>query len=378
MSNKNITMLFVGDLILDEPNPDSFFDAVRPILQNADIVVGNVEVPHTNRGKEGTFDIPAPPANPAYLGALKNAGFHVATLAGNHIFDAGREGVEDTIEMLKSLDIQTTGAGLNLKDARKAAILSKNDFKIGFLSYNCVGPKEAWATEKKAGAAYIKVITHYELNNANPGGPPEIFTFAEPISLEMMQNDIENLKKEVDFVFVALHKGLVHMPLTIAMYERQIAKAAIDAGADFVLGHHAHILKGIEFYKGKPIFHGLGNFVTVTRALNIEGNISEERLAWAKKRSKLFGFEPDPTMLAYPFHPESRNTIIATCEIDKNGISKIGFIPCWIENDGSPKPMGNTEKGMEIARYVEKITQEAGLKAKFEWNEKEILISKIK
>lgn len=369
-------IFLVGDLILDEPNPDLLFDDAREILKTADILVGHVEVPHTNRGTDSHFDIPAPPANPEHLEALKNAGFHGVTLAGNHFFDAGKEGVEDTINKLHSLGIKTTGAGMNLDEARKSAIFEKEGLKIGFLSYNCVGPRESWANEKKAGVAYIRVITHYELNNANPGGKPEVFTFAESISLERMQNDIENLKKEVDFVVVALHKGLVHTPIEIAMYERQISKAAIESGADAVVGHHAHILKGIEFYKGKPIFHGLGNFATVTKALNVEENASPERLEWAKKRTKLFGFERIPDYPNYPFHPESRNTMIASMEFSKTGIEKVGFIPCWIVSDGSLKPLQVSDKqGKETIQYIEKITKEAGFKTSFLVDEEKNIVS---
>ncbi len=357
-------VFLVGDLILDEPNPDLLFDEVRDVLKTADVLVGQVEVPHTNRGKESHFDIPAPPAKIEHLDAIKNAGFHGITLAGNHFFDAGNDGVEDTINKLHSLNIKTSGAGMNLDEARSPAIFEKEDIKIGFLSYNCVGPKESWANEKKAGVAYVRVITHYELNNANPGGKPEVFTFAEPVSLEMMQTDIENLKKQVDFVVVALHKGLVHTPIEIAMYERQVCKAAIESGADVIVGHHAHILKGIEFYKGKPIFHGLGNFVTVTKALNVEENASPQRLEWAKKRTKLFGFEPIPNYLNYPFHPESRHTMIAIVEFSKNGIKKVGFIPCWIEKDGNPRAL-DIENGKDTIEYIEKITKEAGFNTSF-------------
>ena len=124
--------------------------------------------------------------------------------------------------------------------------------------------------KRRPGCAYVQVITHYELDHASPGGPPRIYTFAEPESTEAMLTDVEKLRREVDVLIVALHKGIGHTPAALAMYERPLAKAAIDAGADIVVGHHAHILRGIEMYKGRPIYHGLGNFVTVTRALNIE------------------------------------------------------------------------------------------------------------
>src|ERR1700748_2248692 len=89
-----LTLQMVGDLILDEPNPDSLFDLARAQLSACDVFVGHVEVPHTARGIVTHFDVPPPSSAPRNLSALSTAGFHVATLAGNHIVDAGPAGVE--------------------------------------------------------------------------------------------------------------------------------------------------------------------------------------------------------------------------------------------------------------------------------------------
>src|SRR5512145_2593889 len=117
-----LKLMLVGDLILDEPDPDSFFEPGRSILKQADLLVGHVEVPHTRRGCENTSDVPAPPSDPDNLTALKHAGFHVATLAGNHISDVGPNGIEDTVASLRQLGILTAGAGMNLAEAREPAI----------------------------------------------------------------------------------------------------------------------------------------------------------------------------------------------------------------------------------------------------------------
>ncbi len=363
-----LKLMMVGDLILDEPDPDSFFDPARTILQQADLLIGHVEVPHTRRGRENTSDVPAPPSDPDNLAALKRAGFQVATLAGNHISDSGPDGIEDTIATLRKLGIATTGAGMNLAEARQPAIVARRGLRVGTLSYNCVGPKDSWAGEKKPGCAFVQVITHYELDHASPGGPPRIYSFAEPESTDAMLANVVELRPEVDVLIVALHKGIGHTPAALAMYERPLAKAVIDAGADVVLGHHAHILRGIEMYKGRPIYHGLGNFVTVTRALNVEKNPSPKRLEWARRRKELFGFEPDPAYPTYPFHPEARNAMIAVCEVGAEGARKTGFIPCWVNPKGQPEICGHDERGRAVASYVESITRKAGLSTNFEWD----------
>jgi poly-gamma-glutamate synthesis protein (capsule biosynthesis protein) len=369
------SLMMVGDLVLDEPDPDYFFVLSREVLRTAGLLVGHVETPYTLRGRELQSDIPAEAADPAKIAALARAGFHAASLAGNHVYDRGDEGVEDTVAALVENGIAPFGAGPSLAQARKPAILEKDGKRFGFISYNCVGPKDSWATAAKGGCAYVHVLSHYEQEGANPGGPPLVYTFATPASLEAMQDDIEALRAQVDVVVVALHKGLVHTPAQLAMYERPVARAAIEAGADIVVGHHPHIARGIEFYKGKPIFHGLGNFVTVTRALNVEENAHPARLAWAERRRKLFGFTPDPECACYPFHPESRNTMIADFRIDADGGISAGFRPVWIRASGQPEVLGACERGRTVAAYIEKITRDAGLQADFAWDGERVVVT---
>ena len=365
---KRLRLMLVGDLVLDEPEPERFFDEVRATLAQADVVIGHVEVPHTRRGVESEGDVPAPASDPDNLKALKTAGFHMASLAGNHIHDRGPEGIADTLATLKANGIAAAGAGASLSEARKPAIVERQGRRVALLSYNCVGPIAGWATATRAGCAYVRIISHYEMEAANPGGPPEAYTFATPDTLEAMQADIEAVRSTADIVVVALHKGLVHTPALLAMYERSVARAAIDAGADIVVGCHPHILRGVEIWRGKPIYHGLGNFVTVTRALAIEGNDSPARKAWAIKRRQVFGFEPLPDYPLYPFHPEARNAMIAVCDVEEDGAIAPSLIPCWMLPTGQPKPVGDSDQGRAVGDYIADITRRAGLKASFSWS----------
>ena len=294
-------------------------------------------------------------------------GLHVATLAGNHIADAGPEGIEDTVAGLRAHGIATAGAGASLRDAREPAVVAAKGRRVGVLSFNCVGPRESWARPSKSGCAYVEVLTHYELDHAGPGGPPRIFTFATPESLAAMREDIAALGERVDVVVVALHKGLGHVRAALAMYEPELARAAIDAGADVVVGHHAHVLRGIELHDGKPIYHGLGNFATVTRALSPSNTDTPEAAAWARRRVELFGFTPDAAMPTYPFHPESRHTMVAECRIGSDGSVDAGFVPCWIDDDARPVPLGRAD-GQFVVDYVAAIGREAGLETRLEWD----------
>ena len=131
-----------------------------------------------------------------------------------------------------------------------------------------------------------------------------------------------------------------------------------------MVGHHAHILRGIEVYKGRPIYHGLGNFVTVTRALSVDNTETPEAAAWAKRRMELFGFVPDPAMPTYPFHPESRNTIIAECTVADDGTLSAGFIPCWIDDDARPVPVVGARPGGRGLRLGDRCRGGAGHRAR--------------
>jgi poly-gamma-glutamate capsule biosynthesis protein CapA/YwtB (metallophosphatase superfamily) len=376
MNNSNeVSLLMVGDLVLDEPEPDRFFDGARAVLGGADLLVGHVETPYTLRGQEQAGDVPAEAGDPTKLACLARAGFHAASLAGNHVYDQGEEGVADTIAGLRGVGIVPFGAGTSLDAARAPALFERRGLRFGFLSYNCVGPRLSWATAGSGGCAYVHVMSHYEPEGANPGGPPLAYSFALPASVDAMQADIVALRARVDVLVVSLHKGLVHTPAALAMYERPVGRAAIEAGADIVVGHHPHIARGVEFYKGRPLFHGLGNFVTVTRALNVEGNAHPARLAWAERRRKLFGFVPDPEMPCYPFHPESRNSMIADCRIDADGRISAGLRPVWIGRDGTPQVLGQCAQGQAVTDYLADISRAAGMDTRFSWEGERVLLT---
>jgi len=273
------------------------------------------------------------------------------------------------------LGLATAGTGLNLDEARQPAIVERKGLQFGVLSYNTVGPTESWAGPAKAGCAYLRAITHYEQDHHSPGAPPTVYTFAPLADVEAMVRDIAALRSRCDVLIVGFHKGIVHTPASVLDYEKQIARAAVDAGADIVVGHHAHILRGIEIYKGKPIYHGLGNFVCVTRALNYDlSNDSPERRAWALRRRKMFGFEPDPEYPLYPFHPEAKQTIVARCVVDGHGQIEARYLPAYVNKQYAPEILTQNERGQQVFDYVERISREAGLSAAFAWDGDEVVV----
>jgi len=103
----------------------------------------------------------------------------------------------------------------------------------------------------------------------------------------------------------------------------------------------------------------------IRRAIAVEANASPARLAWAKRRTALFGFEPLRDYPTYPFHPEARNAMIAVCDVEAGGVARAGFLPCWIHPSGQPEPLAEDSRGLEVAGYIEDITKRAGLRASF-------------
>ncbi|WP_019636464.1 CapA family protein [Paenibacillus fonticola] len=366
MDNQTIDIIATGDIILGK-DCEYLFDHARPLLQAADITVGQLEVTHTDRAAHAA----ALGRTPQNLKPIADAGFDVLTLAGNHLMDYGKEGIEDTIQWLDEHHIHYVGAGMNLAESRRPAVLERKQLRVGFLNYNCVGPQETWAGQERAGNAYIHIVTHYELDHANPGGPPKVHTYAEPKTMGWMKEDIDKLKGECDFVVVALHKGLVHTPAKLVDYEYQVSYEAIDAGADLIISHHSHILKGVEWYKGKPIYHGLCNgFVYLPMEALHTGPLPDN---WAERRKALFGFEPDKEYKNYPFHPEAKFTMFAKCTIDASGLIRTAVIPCYVNKTGQPELVGQTQKGQEMFEYLRKITEAAGLNTSYEWDGNEIV-----
>ncbi|GAB3580969.1 hypothetical protein GCM10027445_52170 [Amycolatopsis endophytica] len=357
-----VELNFVGDLMLSAPGPARYFDSARTRLREADIAIGHLEWPHTDRGQVCVVDIPAPANPPSAIDVLAEAGFDVLTMAGNHMFDQGPYGIEDAVTALRRNGLAHTGAGMTLDEARTPAVVERDGVSVGFLSYNAVGPRESWATPVKAGVAPVRVLNHYELDVASPGSAPAEFTSLDPETLDAMREDIAALRSEVDVVCVSLHKGMGFVHAKLAQYERPLAHAAVDAGADVVIGHHAHILRGVEVYRGRPVFHGINHFVAAytpeTDPLGRHGNRPRPRNA-----PSLDFFTPDPGEAPFPFPRDSRHTIIAKVVVDAGGVAEAGFVPCHIGGDARPVLHGDDDQGRRTIGYMRQITADAGLSA---------------
>ncbi len=377
-STDRFIMLMTGDIIVGDRS-DYYFHGVKDTLEQADVVLGQLEVPYSDRASElaGLF------RSPSVLQPLMQY-VDALTLAGNHIYDAGAVGVQDTMDWLRSHQVPFTSAGENLTEASKPVILRHGDTRIGYIGYNCTGPKATWASEGKPGCSYLEIITQFDMGDiANPGGPPErILTWPEPVSFARMQEEVATLREQCDVLCVYFHKGIVHKPIKLADYERIVAHAAIDAGADVVTSSHSHILHGIEVYKGRTIYHGLNNFVAWVPSLRPDfkrtGGANTALFnpeEWARKRIERFGFVPDPSYPTYPFHPEAIYTAAAKCVVESGRIVQTRYIPMIVDREGVTNTVTREKGGQTVFDYMQDITIKAGLNATFTWDGDEVVIS---
>jgi poly-gamma-glutamate synthesis protein (capsule biosynthesis protein) len=208
--------------------------AVREYLSGADLTLANFENP-VIRDSVYHPDATTFTGDLRLMPVLDQAGIDGVTLGNNHILDAGTTGLDETMGHLDDAGIAHAGAGMDLAEAREPMIFDVGGTKIGALSYMGVPSYDwAWATETAPGTA--------------------------PLVRNVMERDIKRLRPKVDLVVVLPHWGIEYMA-TPEPGQVDLAHAAIDAGADMVIGGHAHWPKGIEMYEGKPIYYGVGNFL---------------------------------------------------------------------------------------------------------------------
>jgi poly-gamma-glutamate synthesis protein (capsule biosynthesis protein) len=262
------SIILTGDVnLMGVDDPAVPFARVRNEFAAADIVFSNLEccLYDPPRGhaveNEGFF------ASPTIAGeTLRAAGVTAVGIANN--VNYGEAAITASIERLDQLGIPHTGAGMNDAAARAAIIVPRNGVNYGFLQRSSVyWPTNHEAGPNATGIAVIRAHTAYQVPMHKtrrdippmnrPGIPPVIITWADPDYLRLFTDDIAELRARADIVVASCHWGL-HKEVLAYMHE--IGHAAIDAGADIVIGHGPHYSLAVEMYHGKPIYYGLGIF----------------------------------------------------------------------------------------------------------------------
>lgn len=287
----SVHLAFVGDVMLDRALGDQLqaggadpFRELGDLLTQPDLTVGNLECALGSGGRpEGkgyTFLAP-----PAAAEALAAAGFDLLSAANNHALDYGVEVFEQGRSLLRRQGVDVVGAGEDETAAHAPALYELEGFTIAFLSYVDV-PVEVRGFDTRIWTATA----------AKPG-----VAWAEP---ERIKQDVRAVLEQADVVVVLLHSGYENVA-DPSPPQRAAARAAVEAGAHLVIGHHAHVLQGVELAEGAVIAYGLGNFA----------------------------FEDGGP-------PQSA---VLNVWIDATGVRTLEFVPVTLAEDGHPVPAEQAE-----------------------------------
>ena len=346
---------FVGDLRIDRDNPEEVFAEVKDILRAPDILYGNLEGPYTESphlAPSAGIQVNAGAHN---LTAYGPAGFAVMTLANNHIVDAGHAAMLETERGLKARGVKTCGAGESLAAARKPAILDAGGTKVAFLAYASVFPMGYEARANVPGLAPMRAYNHcHELypNLHLPGTPPRLETIPDQTDLANLKEDIAKAREQADLVVASFHWGDFLKPFHLTDHETRTARFCIDHGADLVVGHHHHAVRGMEWYQGKPIMYGLGHFVF---ELRLPPDLLEQMAPAIRADPNYFGVGPREGWPLLPLHPDTRMTMVAWATVESGKVTDIGFLPCWLQPNAHVVPFDpSSAQGAQVVEYVRK------------------------
>ncbi len=362
----------VGDLGPDRPDPRELFALVSPVLRDADVTFGQLELPISTRGERVPHIRHTSRSPLSTAPALREAGFDVLSMASNHVLDWGPEAMFDTMTALEDVGIRPLGVGANLAAAREPVVVETDGGTVGFLAYNSILPAGFWADERSAGCAPLRAFTHYEqIEPDQPGTPPRIRTFPHPEDLAGMVEDVTRLRERADVVIVSAHWGIHFVPVELAEYQRTIAHAAIDAGADLILGHHPHILKGVEVYRDVPILYSLCNFA-IDLPMTQE-HIDSVSFAELKQLNPEWEVSVD---WRYNFPDDSAKTLVVRATVERGRITRTALLPTWIDRSAVPEVLAAQDpRFREVVDYLQRISDEAGLNAELTVEDDEVVVT---
>ena len=168
---------------------------------------------------------------------------------------------------------------------------------------------------------------------------------------------------------VSVHWGDFTRPFVLTDHERRVAHAAVDAGADVVLGHHHHMLRGVEFYHGKPIFYGLGHYLfdlpNLPARIARDGYLGSGDPADQRALARRFGeyrLGPREGYPLLPFHQDSRMTGMAVITLRQGTVDKVGFRPALIDPENNPQHLQpESAEGQRVLAYLQRCCDEEGL-----------------
>ena len=326
-----VSLFAIGDVYFDRKDMTAPYRDMLPLMQAADIRFCNLEAPVAKPRTplpERPYPLRSPPEN---LELLAQGDFDAIAIAHNHLLDFGVQGMRETLEHLSSRRQPFTGAGETLAEAMRPVIVEAQGMRFGFIAMACAYPSASGASDTKPGIAGLPVTTRYEplagLADEHPGIPPRITTEPDAAALDRLCKSVRLLKEKVDHVIVSFHWGVPGQNAVLD-YQKTIAHAVIDAGAVLILGHHAHVLQGVERYGKGLIYYGLSHVI-----FDMPGILSG------------FGFDAE--------------TAAAEIHFSEDEISD-AFIHPFMMDEGESARIPTTDERQRIEKLLSELSQPLG------------------
>lgn len=349
---------FVGDVVVDRDDPESAFATVADVLAAPDAMFGNCEAPFTTEPHFALTVGVAFAPHPDGTRAFRH--FDVMSTANNHIVDAGHAAMLETMDHLRAVGVAPVGSGRDIDEARAPAILERNGLRIGYHAYASVFPFGYEARRGWPGVAPVRGINLHVEGMPNywlPGVIGSIMSVPVQEDYDALAEDLRKTRDVCDVVVASFHWGDFQEPYILTDHEVRTARFAIDHGADIVVGHHHHTLRGVDWYRGKPIFYGLGNFVAEIR----NAIAPDWWTSIAREDRYELSTQPGFEGLSNLAHMDI--TMLAWVTLDESGLpSAAGFLPATAAPDRSMQAHdARSKEGQRVIDYVRTCCDVANL-----------------
>jgi hypothetical protein len=421
------TLASVGDVIIVRPasqSNDPGLQSALKIIRDADAGFGNFEsLIRDEKAFEG-------PLGGSMMGTkevaadLKAMGFTLMNRAGNHLLDAGQEGLFETVRLMDRAGLAYAGVGRNLDEARAPRFVETPKGRLGLVGMY----SETGGNQSRLAATYRVGITggrpglnplnltraisvsadhlallkrvkdavyEHRTDYANPVRPPsgdtataveffgtmykagrtpgELTYTINPRDLQENLKSIKNGKQYSDFMIATIHAHQGDSILQSFLFEDhppdflvELAHASIDSGADAFVGHGPHVLRGIEIYKGKPVFYNLGEFFrewdwSCDCNFSANGDVTQAE-------NVVRGLETRGVVEAINYE-----SAIALSRFDKGQLQEVRIFPMWGRHDGPLSRRGlpmtaPTEIAQRILRRLQKLSEPFGTRIDIQGN----------